>query len=212
MAVGCAVLVVVFAASVFSYQIVAHSRYKVVGMTDPESGYRIEYTVSSEYRFSRVGWEYDLDQLGIAYSFSRPHPPSAVEWINTHILRKTPPIDAVISPGVPQGGIVQFVLGDMKTTAFKIDEQGYPNLTLPPTANVYLLSKHEVISGCNATWCSYSLAWIPAPQLECYALLVKPKDRRVIYIFETVDDPAKPTGAKSEMMKIKDSIRIVKTR
>src|SRR5580700_51010 len=48
--VPCVVVISLIAAIIIYLYISSHARYQVIGKTDPATGYRIEYTVSSRYR------------------------------------------------------------------------------------------------------------------------------------------------------------------
>src|SRR5580700_1713833 len=117
------IMVVVLCAGL--YEVVSNSRYKIVGTTDPTSGYRIEYTVSSQYSKNELR---TLDALGSTYNSFNPKPPPLVlQWIWTHLLRKPNQFSNPTSSGFESGGIIQYRQQNGDRTQLKIDQNGYPD-------------------------------------------------------------------------------------
>jgi hypothetical protein len=77
-----------------------------------------------------------------------------------------------------------------------------------------VVMKHMIISGCRATWCAFSPRGARNPRPRCYWLLINAKEHSAtsMYSFMALDNDADRTGVENELMKIRDSIRIIKAK
>ena len=203
MVVAGALLMAVAACGV-AYEVALNSRYKVIGITDPASGYHIEYTVSTRYVRSR-------DPNGAAgiyvtesCHYTPPQIPKAMQWVKFHILRDAAYADL---PGSGPGAINQRSDFGLRAQGIIVAGQGYPVITwMSRLGNVTV--KHLFVGDSPATWCEYTYS--TGPKRRNYLLLIKPKNPLVSYVFSVSDNPVDSTGAEYEMIKIRDSIRILK--
>lgn len=206
-AMGVVVLLILVAACLIAYEVAAHSRYKVISKTDRISGYRVEYTVSSNYSESYNPIR-AVPEFGESYEFARYPPPQALKWIYAHILhRPTSKASLGFTPLVGMGPISYQGAGMLE---IMIDGQGYPYMSFRTMKGV--LERHLLVCGCPATWYAINRHSSGASQFRLTRLYVKTKDQPVCYLFEATDDLSDPTNVAAELMKIKDSIRIIKTK
>ena len=70
---------------------------------------------------------------------------------------------------------------------------------------------HFLVSGCHATLMAASVRR-PDVSLTVSWLLIKPDDKKLVFQFVGSERSSSASGVSDEMMKIKDSIRIVKRR
>jgi len=92
---------------------------------------------------------------------------------------------------------------------FMVDGQGFPVFDADDTANQK--GVHMLISGCQATLRTGTLLGAISPD-PLVLLTVKPTDKPVFYMLSADNEQTDPSGAVSELMKIKDSIRITKVK
>lgn len=203
-------LLVVLGLCVLSYEVVSHSRYRVIGKTDPATGYRIEYTVSSRYRKS-VDSDMSTDSEMIEeWDYRASPPPQVVQWLYKHILR-------VSSPGRsprthdPLNSIIQFTYRGTFIPDTMVDADGYIHLDTKGSGTI--ASKEQMrVSGCPAAWYAINVpdTFGANQPVRYYLLLLKPRDRPVTYGFMGVEDKDNPTGIMAELLRMRYSIRITK--
>jgi hypothetical protein len=210
LAVGCA-LVVVVGLCVISYRVIAKSRYKVDGITDPKTGYRIEFTVSSRYRMSRQAAIPEIEELE-TLTFRPNSPPKIVRWVRSHILKAPAPKASPSWVDQMQGCIEQFTINGSIGRRFNIDKHGYPDLDRMMGSSEGAVDRHLIISGCPAIWRANSFPYGRTNRKFQNLMVIKPNNQPVVYFFHDLDDGDNPTGAEDELMKIRDSIRITKVK
>jgi hypothetical protein len=207
---ACVVMAAVVALACVTYYVNSNSRYKVIGKVNPATGYWIEYTVSSRYRKTEPATKLSLRQ-GEAYTFTPNPPPKALQWIYTNILRRPAPTSNL---GVPAGletrEVKQYVIPKSLTNGIKINPEGYPYLLYVRQFAADVVEQHMLVCGSPATWYAISFRGANPPKLRFYALLVTPKLQPDTFAFAAADDGSDPTGPASEMLKIRDSIKILK--
>jgi hypothetical protein len=191
MAVGC-VLVVVIGLCVVSYRVISNSRYKVVGKVDPKSGYRIEYTVSSRYS-EKIRSSEDEAAVVETIWFERKPLPQPEQWLLAHVLHRP-----------PSNENLYYQKFDARVP---IHGQGYPDWQYADNTSPDISSVHMLISGCPATWYAAIVGGS-----HTYLLMIRPMDRTVIYSFCGTEYGTKSTELATEMVKIRDSIRITKAK
>lgn len=205
-AASCAAVVILVLCAV-SYELVSNSRYTVIGITDPATGYFIEYTVSSRYRMTHEAPPTIVREFGEVNTFTPNPAPMAIQWITTHIFRKpASPSDMAFSGWGPC-----CYQGD-SAVGMTTDVHGYPDMPSVNQHRAGLVHEHMLVHGGRATLYTYGFPQTANRNTLHYSLLVKPEDRNVFYGFVADEDIAKPIGVLNEMMKIKDSIRISKVR
>jgi hypothetical protein len=206
---ACFVLAIAVAGACLGSYAKSHSRFKVIGDADPITGYHIEYTVSSRYRMieaPRLDWR----ATGRSLSFSLKPPPKALTWIYAHILHRQSGPSNRSFYGWRQDTINHYYFKSAVPPGITVDPQGYPRLPNGRKSMVINREEHTLIAGCPATWYVSKLPGTIAPNMCFYILLVKHRDQPAIFAFSTIDDVKQPIGVASEMLKIRDSIRIVK--
>ena len=199
LAFGCALLVVLGLCAI-SYEVVAHSRYKVVGDVDPTSGCRLDYTVSSRYRKSDPG----VFAPFVCCFFKRTPLPPAVQWVFTGIFRKSAlPAYTGIYADVP------FDFRDSNSRV-KIGEEGYPFLDDLHLPGSNVREAHLLVANCHTTLVTDRQGTPVAPRMD-RNLLIKPNNQQVVFVFQGWED-INDTDVLNEMIKIRESIRITKVK
>ena len=191
--------------------VASNARYKVVGETDPEIGYRVEYSVSARYSKTLVP-KLDSQASGRSYSFIPKPPPQLLNWINTHILRRPARPSQIGYRGLEPGTIDFFYFTRPVPSEVTVDTQGYPHLTSASFLAPAEAEQRLLVSGCPATWCAFNVPMSTVLKLRLHLLLIKPRDQPTIYAFTAADNAYMSTGATRELLRIRDSIRIFKSR
>jgi hypothetical protein len=208
------VLAIAFVVGITAYQVLSNSRYVVIGKSDPASGYRIEYTISSRYRMSREPMIPNTPEFGYSDVFSIAPPNKAIQWVNEYILRRPKPVSFAGPPSWQPGSIVQQNVDGIMSDGYGPDAQGYPDLSSVRMFANNVVVKHMLVSGCKATLCAYSPKVAIKHLPRVYYLMIRPKDRAMgcMYSFLALDYDSEPHGAVNELMKIMDSIRITNAK
>jgi len=203
-------LLLAIAASAVFYEKVSHSRCQVVGKTDPITRYYVEYTVSSRYHKSNAPKMGDASVYLPGYVFSRNPPPIAIQWVYTHILRKKAPGYWSVSPGWVPGTISQCGYQGFLADEMRTDKQGYVDLSGLRKHTIDCHEEQFLISACPATWCTYTLPGTGGEKLRFFILYIKPKDKHLVFAFYARDDSSEPTDVGEEMVKVRESVRVVR--
>lgn len=199
---------------IWSYITVSHSRYRVIGKTDPKTGYHIEYTVSSQYRKSiskRLKGTAPYEEL----DFAPGQPPPALRWIYTNILRRPPDSVFPALPGIANRTIEQTTWNSATPEGTTIDSQGYIEITGVSGIGKVTNREHVLVTGCRATWLTIDLpgALPKNKALKICAMLIRPAGEAVSYAFVGFSDGSQASGdVQREMNAIRDSMLIVKSR
>jgi hypothetical protein len=123
LAVGC-VIVAVLGVCVISYQVIRDSRDKIVGITDPKSGYRIVYTVSSRYLKSQVQVKPNVRSVEEADDFTLKPPPQAIQWIYAHVLHEPASLASSNPVLLVYSGLMNSQSAERQ--GISVDGHGYP--------------------------------------------------------------------------------------
>jgi hypothetical protein len=172
----------------------------------------IEYTVSSRYLKIADGITLVNKNKIEAWDYRPPQTPGAIQWVNEHIIHRSAQHSYPDLQGWRPGTIVEGSYGFPGQTGIGSDKQGYPDLSFLGRITSDVVEEQMLAGGCPATWCTYSLLVGVRIRLRFYRLYIKPRDQPVIYSFDAYDFVANPTGAETEMIRIRDSIHVVKAR
>jgi hypothetical protein len=183
------------------------SRFAVVGTTDPETGIRIEYSVSSRY----------TKEIDKEYSTQNKNHDSFVDWkFTSQPARKTTgethsntPRSRYVAPVSDFGSedpITQSSSKHCKMSGWYLDPQGFQSVDLKREKKMIVMAEvvsqeRKMVGNCPTN--------VVVEDLD----LVRPKGQGIIYIFETHGvEGMKPNPALQELKAIRDTIRVVKVK
>jgi hypothetical protein len=212
-ACGLLLLVIAVAGAIWLMRSSSVSRFRVVGPTDPLSGCRIEYSVSSHYTSGSVpnpeGFVGNADYL--------PKPPQKwIAWVDAHLMHKSQAKSPMYLASEGQIEVIGRQL-NAKQTKSSDDFHSptyYPVKTAQSTMPT-LEFKHLEVSGAAVTWyvTQFQGRGPGKHMFRSFTLFVHPLHVPISYTFhgftEGEEDQAK---LRAEMLAISDSIRIVKVK
>jgi len=215
--IPCGVIFISIAAVLIYLYVGVHTRTQVIGKTDPATGYRIEYTVSSRYRNMDV---YDPQTMKAAHELEdwmyMPTPMVApVRWFYSFILRRS---DANTEPDATtdMGGelkaheIRQATFLGKPPNGHRMGSDGYLDAGDIEGLGELVLQEKIVVSNCPSVWYSFDRS---GTNLRYYNLYIRPKGKPITFMFSGISDAGQePNGVLDELTAIRDSIRIVKVR
>jgi len=209
---GCGALATIAAAICLVMYINSHARYKFVGLADPVTGYHIEYTVSDRYYKTTADRLPGAVHFLEAWTFRRHDPPPPVRLFYDRVLHRPTPL--AYTPGSLLGAFWIHEFQGGLPFGDRIDANGYPQFNYIKSISSTVSEEHCLVSGCPATFLIANLTVGPrrVPMGQYYCLRVKPKGQPVIYSIVGADYTDNPTGIYDEMIKIKNSIRITRTK
>ena len=213
-AVGC-LLILVAAIWAGSYWISSHSRYKVVGKTDPTTGYHIEYTVSSQYSKGPQDSSMPQQMPSVVeeWRYSRVPASRFTAWIRKHIpwiTNAQPKPGIMFDPGFSQSTW----RGPAET---HVDPEGFVTIgdgsAPPPSA----INERTLSSGCPTTFTAddgtFTGGGGPTYKFRVYNITVRPRNQPITFVFMAFSNLThEPNDLQNEMIAIRDSIRVVKGR
>jgi hypothetical protein len=209
-AVSC-VLAIIVGTCFAWYQVVSHSRFRVVSATDPATGYHIEYTVSTRFRSS------DVPRTQVWFGFGEKRfspatllPPAA--WIRDHILsiaRQTQTPLPVWDPDIHQYAIRGTTLSEAHFTS-----DGFVEASVRSGNAGDHRVERTLTSGCPTTFVADDGTYKRAGKAHFFRtckVVVRPRDQPVAFMFTaSSDDKVHADDQEREMRAIRDSIRVVK--
>lgn len=206
---GCALLALLLSASTVVWLIYPRSvtRFRVVGPTDPITGCRMEYTVSSRYFLRKVR----LDPSGIlGHAEIAPIPPPKwIDWAENHLRSKSPTYSATA------GNILAFgrQISPRRMKTEDLWQSQKSNADKPPSsaASRNIEFQHITVSQCTALWLvtEWQGKGPGYHKFRSYTLLVHPVHKPVTYSFDGFAEGAEDQQSlRKEMIAIRDSIKI----
>jgi len=213
---GCAISIVLVLGGLGIY-LKSLARYTVVGPTDPATGIRIEFTVSSRYvrtisddraddRPKRRNdgfqdWKYT----------SRASSPW-MNWLRTKILREPPDTQEEAE------GFSQSSSKHTEIAGWFVDSRGFVSVDLKRVPRMVMAAvdsqQYKMVGDCPTTMLvEDSDLVVYGHPMQYHDLLVRPKGQTIIYVFQATSiEGDAPSPDLRELKAIQDSIRVVKTR
>jgi hypothetical protein len=114
------------------------TRYTVIGTTDPATGVRIEYTVSSRYRQKRDETDKSTSRVHDAFTdwqFTPSSPPPWMRWFYKNVLKNS---EAALSDLEGSSDVTQTNSKRTTMAGWYVDTQGYVRVDLKGTQELVM--------------------------------------------------------------------------
>ena len=217
--VGCGVIAVVSVFCCVAY-IKSALRYTVIGPTDPATGIRIQYTVSSSYIRKRDDADKPQRRNRDAFQdwqYTPASPSPLLRWLSAHL----PKGRATALELEDSGPITQTSSKHAKMGGGYVNPRGYVSVDLKRAraAGTFIIAgvasqEYKMVGDCPTTLVVEDGDIVAnGHAMQYYDLLVRPKGQSIIYIFQATGwEGTSPNPALRELKAIRESIRVVKAK